>query len=680
MIIKSIKLENIRSYKNQKIDFNNGVVVLSGDIGSGKSSILLAIEFALFGFSESGSNLLRKGNDEGSVELQFEVNNQKYTIKRFLKKKSDGIRQTNGYIIKNDMKIDMTPIELKQAIITILGYPQESLNKKSLIYRYTTYTPQDEMKQILYEDNEERINIIRKIFGIDKYSRIIDNSAIITKNLRENKRELLGRISDLESKKMSLMKLNDEKINLMQKAAETDIKFKEAKENLDDKRKKLFILESELKKVHELKREKAMAETEIKNKEEQILHLRENIEKEETAILTLKEKANSEKLSELKVKIKENLREDILEIEKEQLILQKQTGELEAMKNHFENTKKKIFEMEDCPLCLQKVRHEHKESIKVSEETKISESENKLSEINKKLLEIKQKLFGKNGELRKNNEIEREISIMNLHIKNISEKEASLSEKKTKIINLTEDVSKLKEKLQMIKISSFEEKEKEFEMLKKEFEMLQQIERNVEIEKTRTETEIKNSEKHELMLKKEIDDKEKSKEKINDISIYESWIENNFIKIISMMEKHVLSAIYHNFNESFKNMFEILIEDERMVSRIDENFSPVIEQNGHETEFENLSGGEKTSVSLAYRLALHKAITDVISNIQTKGLLILDEPTDGFSSEQIDKMKDLFEKLNTNQTIIVSHENKIESLADHIIRIAKNSHESFILA
>ena len=49
MIIKSVGLENIRSYSNEKIELSSGSVMLSGDIGSGKSSILLAIEFALFG-------------------------------------------------------------------------------------------------------------------------------------------------------------------------------------------------------------------------------------------------------------------------------------------------------------------------------------------------------------------------------------------------------------------------------------------------------------------------------------------------------------------------------------------------------------------------------------------------------------------------------------------------------
>ena len=50
MIISSLNIVNIRSYTNEKITFKEGITFLSGDIGSGKSSILQAIEFSLFGF------------------------------------------------------------------------------------------------------------------------------------------------------------------------------------------------------------------------------------------------------------------------------------------------------------------------------------------------------------------------------------------------------------------------------------------------------------------------------------------------------------------------------------------------------------------------------------------------------------------------------------------------------
>ena len=70
MLIRSVRLENIRSYTNETVEFPEGSTLLSGDIGSGKSTILLAIEFALFGLKKgSGNSLLRHGKKEGSVEL-----------------------------------------------------------------------------------------------------------------------------------------------------------------------------------------------------------------------------------------------------------------------------------------------------------------------------------------------------------------------------------------------------------------------------------------------------------------------------------------------------------------------------------------------------------------------------------------------------------------------------------
>ena len=88
MNIKKIVLNNIRSYKQQRIDFLEGSTLLSGDIGSGKTSILLAIEFALFGLQpgQRGSSLLRNGESEGGVLIEFEVDGKEITIERTLKR------------------------------------------------------------------------------------------------------------------------------------------------------------------------------------------------------------------------------------------------------------------------------------------------------------------------------------------------------------------------------------------------------------------------------------------------------------------------------------------------------------------------------------------------------------------------------------------------------------------
>ena len=57
---------------------------------------------------------------------------------------------------------------------------------------------------------------------------------------------------------------------------------------------------------------------------------------------------------------------------------------------------------------------------------------------------------------------------------------------------------------------------------------------------------------------------------------------------------------------------------------------------------------------------------------------MLDEPTDGFSTEQLDKMREVLDELNMRQIIIVSHEQKIESFVDKVIRVQKDEHVSSI--
>ena len=69
----------------------------------------------------------------------------------------------------NGRKKEDTPVELKAVILDLLGYPKELVTKsKDLIYRYTVYTPQEDMKQIIVDEEEGRIDTIRSVFGIDK--------------------------------------------------------------------------------------------------------------------------------------------------------------------------------------------------------------------------------------------------------------------------------------------------------------------------------------------------------------------------------------------------------------------------------------------------------------------------------------------------------------------------------
>src|SRR3989338_1287278 len=130
MLIKSVSLRNIRSYENQSITFPEGSLLLSGDIGAGKSTILLAIEFALFGMRRTdltGSALLRHDSQKGEVELAFTLDGRDITVKRVLKRGKDDIKQEAGYIIIDGIKKEGTHVELKAIVLHLLCYPKDLL-------------------------------------------------------------------------------------------------------------------------------------------------------------------------------------------------------------------------------------------------------------------------------------------------------------------------------------------------------------------------------------------------------------------------------------------------------------------------------------------------------------------------------------------------------------------------
>ena len=54
------------------------------------------------------------------------------------------------------------------------------------------------------------------------------------------------------------------------------------------------------------------------------------------------------------------------------------------------------------------------------------------------------------------------------------------------------------------------------------------------------------------------------------------------------------------------------------------------------------------------------------------------EPTDGFSKEQLFKVRDILTELKCPQIIIVSHERELESFADQIFQLIKSENVSRI--
>ncbi|MBW3022568.1 SMC family ATPase [Candidatus Woesearchaeota archaeon] len=807
MLLKSLKLQNIRSYLDEEISFPEGSVLLSGDIGAGKSTVLLAIEFALFGILRSdlsGTSLLRNGKNTGFVELTFRLENKEVAIKRTLKRTKDAVKQEAGQIIIGGAALDLTPQELKAKILELFGYPEELLTSaKSLIFRYTVYTPQEEMKKIIFDDEKERLNILRRVFGIDKYKRIVENSEIVCRRISEKTKILSEKITDLDEKKKQKESIGQQLSELKQNLNVLMPELEKQKSLFSEKKKNIEEKEAELKQFNEIRNRIAVLNTKLSEKEKQEklflseteklkIEIRENearikdvpkagdnAEKEKEQ---LQEKYNSaleeraslnskiadarERLDILKSEIdmfekssKETMEKKLKAVKLKEVLsgkedldnrikafqnsldeLKEESARKHALKTSADELKKGIVSMDNCPVCMQPIfmgqkklieenqlkkiddfkkeisglslkEGECREQIKKLDEEikKMAESEKELERIegalqNSRLIEEnyeqKQKAFQEQSkkveeylktlselkveELQKNLEEQKKLLKQLAEVKSVVD---SLAEKNRRLSEIGKSLGMLREEKTQIQTEQSEisaklkdDSEKELAQARKELEELNEALKKIEMEHLSVQKDIENSNKIFEMLSKEVNEKSEVKKKIDVLKEKYSWLREKLVPLVKLIESHIMQAVYEEFDSHFRNWASVLLEDESINLRLDENFAPLVEQNSYFLDIADLSGEEKTSCALAYRLALNKVINDIMSTIKTKNLLILDEPTDGFSSEQLDKLRDVLEQINIPQTIIVSHEPKLESFVDNIIRISKSHHVSKVIS
>ncbi len=153
-----------------------------------------------------------------------------------------------------------------------------------------------------------------------------------------------------------------------------------------------------------------------------------------------------------------------------------------------------------------------------------------------------------------------------------------------------------------------------------------------------------------------------------------TWVGGPFREAVLTMEKKLLTHAQAAFERNFARYFAALIDDPALVAQADPTFTPGVTIEGEWTPAEALSGGERTSLALAFRLALAQVVRS-LGNLKLETIL-LDEPTDGFSPEQVVRMGELLNELALPQVILVSHEEALSGIADRVVRVVKSGGRS----
>ena len=666
-------LKNIRSYQSQSIEFPEGSLLLAGDVGSGKTTILLAIEYALFGLQpgQKGSALLRHDATIGEVILECEIDSHEVTIERHLKRENRSIASDYAALTLDGETQEYSVTELKTRILALLGYPGEFVKRNNILYRYTVYTPQEQMKQIIMEDTETRLNVLRHIFGIDKYKRIRENLVLFVNRLKEEAKILQGEVKTIEYDRSRLVTMNGRNKELAANVVERERVWREHIAQRKSLEEEMVGVEKSIREKENFEKEVEKTKILIALKQENFASLareKKDIEMSLAESGQTYDEARYVSCSEGLIKIKNELES----LHGGMMTLMSTLASFEQAQKELITKKERVFKIDVCPTCLQDVPEAHKHNI-------LNETEGRLVML-KKQVELTREQYTAlialiNEKKYSASMLEKqklELEILRSKTEYIDRSKKKRAEVIKQQETLQKDIEFLQKHTNNLKgdILSFSKFDTHYRLKQDELKKAFFIEKNTEISIAELKKEIEMTQEEIARVQREITQKEVLEGKLKYLLNLTDWLSNQFLMLIDFTEVQVMMKLRREFSRVFSTWFHMIAGDAFEV-QLDENFTPVIMQGEFEMEYAFLSGGERTAVALAYRLALNQTINSVLSQIKTRDIVILDEPTDGFSEAQIDKIRDVLEELRVEQLIIVSHEQKIESFVDNVIRLRK---------
>ena len=672
MLVRRLALKNIRSYNDgeeKALDLPDGVVLFEGDIGSGKSTLLYAIEFALFGFSDlKGSHLLSEGKQSGNVSITFESGGTEYTILRHLKARGADVVQDDCYIYENGERTKLSASDLKERVVSILGFNEPTHPKaESLVYRYAVFTPQEQMKEILIQNPEDRMHVIRRILGAQSYQVAAENSETVERAIREIAHDLNRESEGLQARK-------EELDATARTVSDLEGELPRLKETEARASRLVAAIESEWKQHMGQKEALGRAEATVPRLRQEITDLNDEIKDQERALKDLETRLAEEIRPVINAfdsmhKPETSASQVQADLDSGRARLVQLNGAKAALEGELEKNRD-LLAKGVCPLCGQRI------SGDISSRSEHSVQE--LAEVEKQLLAASDSVAALASELERATGYESAESERSRAAKEEVRVDSEIRAARRKLQQASEKLAKRKSELdeansQIRAMRGVREKIADLEL---KLTDAREQDKQASLGLSRVQGDLANGRKDLDRLRAEVAKMQEALARSVRLSRYQTWLSSYFRPTVKLIESQTLIQAASRFNEHFQRFFASLVEDPDMVVRVKEDFTPIFERQGFEQAYEALSGGERTSMALAYRFALNSVVRESI--MAQPELVILDEPTDGFSKEQVYKMRGLLEELGSRQVILVSHEKELESMADHIFRVEKRNGTSVV--
>lgn len=186
MLINAVELRNIKSYAapGSKIGFRPGVNLIWGQNGSGKTTILEAIGYALFGALDYNiGQFIREGTQDGEIVLTIEARDERlYQVVRTLK----GAGKLEIFDPATKRKITTKKKDSEDWLTDNLGIEYGGYGKR--LFENSLGVPQGKMTGSFLENEVARKAIFAPILRVDEYD-------LAWKKLAETASELNSRLS-----------------------------------------------------------------------------------------------------------------------------------------------------------------------------------------------------------------------------------------------------------------------------------------------------------------------------------------------------------------------------------------------------------------------------------------------------------------------------------------------------
>ena len=669
-MIKSVELVDFLSHSDTKLEFDNSTTVFVGQNGAGKSSIIDAITFALFGkhTRKNNKSLIRRGANQGFTKIKFSANGKNYQALRKIDSKGALIAQFSEEVDGN-LKI-IAEGERKQFDESMTKEIEKTLGIEFEKLKIASIVQQGELSTIIKAKPKEFKELVNAIIGIDKLDIALGLMRTVQKEFRNHIQKKLG--------------YDDTQIQFLEnKITEYENESKNAKPKLE----KLVIEKTKTEKlVSNLEEEiqtNASKESQLKElnskKNELISYARDVIKSIKREVSEKEQTVNECKPCFVISKNKEELETEIKEIQKNLISRESDLSNLEKKQARYEEKEELAAKLElkdgKCPVCDSIVDHLNPDFQKDHIENEIGAIGEKIEELKNERSTLLEKLKKLSDDLEESKEA---ATILKTHkITNELQLEEIIAEIKIK----TKQIQKIPITVnsgQLVEAGTLDSHAKllyeNITLLEKSTEGFNQenfLKMKKSLDNYRNELSKIDQDYGEIFgnIKKINSEIEKLGAVLNDVKQVQGYvgeleeIQNVVYNRDGPVGKSLRSWSLEVISEKASEYLEKLNTKIQRISLSEKTRDVNISCYSRNTtlELESLSGGEQVSIALALRLGMAHLLG--ASNLN---FMILDEPTTHLDSERrkslvnvLSQLTDIKENNSSMQFIIITHDAEI---------------------